>query len=189
MFYPADKPINCVTVLANGEYPYAFRSTITLDDSLAKYSKNNVLTYAHEMVHAVDQSYGATLPSPWMEGRAEYISRKVCDELKTSYNKYKAKYNWSFLTEEDKADFCRYYFESTNRETEYAVGYYFFKYLCDTYGEDVSVRIMENFFKAVPFIGADSIPNMSMETFRQCIEDATEPGVFQNFVRDVVDQK
>lgn len=35
------------------------------------------LTYAHEMTHAVDQSVGIGMCSCWMEGRAEYISRKM----------------------------------------------------------------------------------------------------------------
>lgn len=187
-YYPADAPINAVTVRVNGGYPVSYRSQIELDEPLAKFTNNNYFTYAHEMVHSVDQTLELEMPSAWMEGRAEYIAGKLCDQKRMPYSKYKAKYNWSFLSEEDKADFFRYYTESTNAETNYTVGYYFFKYLCDTYGEDVSAKIMANCFAAKEKLPSYSW-QMPMETFRQCVTDATEPDVFQNFVRDVVEKK
>lgn len=138
--------------------------------------------------NSVDQTLGLEMPGAWLEGRAEYIGGKLCQQKCMPYTKYKAKYNWSFLSEADKADFFRYYTESTNRETNYTVGYYFFKYLFDTYGEDVSAKIMANCFAAKEKLPSYSW-QMPMETFRQCVTDATEPDVFQNFVWDVVEKK
>ena len=119
-------------------------------------------------------------PQTWLEGRAEYISYKAAKEMKIRTSGYSKRYNWSFLSDEDKADFFRYYYESTNRETTYPVGYYFFCYLCDTYGEDVSAKITEN------IINARYNDYNRMEVFKECVTSATDPDVFQNFVRDVI---
>ena len=186
-YYPADMKINRVSVRADGGYPSSFRSVITLDQFLTKFNRGNILTFAHEMTHAVDQTLEIDLPSTWMEGRAEYISRKVCDTLRAPYQKYRQKHNWSFLSDEDKADFFRYYTSSTNRETEYPVGYYFFKYLCDTYGEDVSAKIMQNLFDAAGKLSGYEY-RMPNDVFKKCVTDATDPDVFQNFVRDVIEK-
>ena len=187
-YYPADREINHVAVHADGSYPTSSQSVITLDQYLTKYTGRNVLTFAHEMTHSVDQTLDIGLPSAWLEGRAEYISRKVCEAMRVSCDKYRPKYNWSFLSQEDRADFFRYYTESVNRETAYSVGYYFFRYLCDTYGEDVSAKIMQNLFEA-----AEKLPrytyNMPNDVFKKCVTDATDPDVFQNFIRDVVEKK
>ena len=194
-YYPADKEINHVTVRVSGEYPTSFESLITLDSGLAEYNEENVVSFAHEMTHAVDQTVGRDMPSTWMEGRAEYISRKVCDTMGIhpwSYEDYG--FNWSVLSEEDRADFFLYYTEHANNETYYSVGYFFFKYLCDTYGEDVSAKIMRNLFEAAEAQAESEtdtdygyqIPN---DVFKKCVTGATDPDVFQNFIRDVVEKK
>ena len=185
VYYPADEKINHMTVEVTGEYPTSFDSTITLDEACMNV-KEEILTYAHEMTHAVDQSLGIDLPSAWLEGRAEYISRKVCDVMGVDVWKYEDSFDWSFLSGEDRADFFRYYMESTNRETNYSVGYYFFKYLCDTYGEDVSAKIMQNIQEAAGRLG-DEEWSISADTFKKCVTDATDHDVFQNFVRDVME--
>ncbi len=188
VYWPEGEKINHITVRLNGRYPSSFESVIQLDDAFAKYNKRDIVSYAHEMVHAVDQTLGYGLPGCWLEGRAEYISRKVCDKMKAGYDKYKAKYNWKFLSDQDKKDFFRYYYESVNVETTYPVGYYFIKYLCDTYGENVTAKIMKNI--------ADEIKanenyrwSLPAEVFKKCVTGATDKNVFQNFVRDVVNKK
>lgn len=188
VYYPAEKEINHITVCANGEYPTSYESRITLDDELAVYTNENVVSFAHEMTHAVDQAFELNLPSTWMEGRAEYISRKVCDAMGVSCWEYDQACDWSFLSEEYRSDFFSYYTEHANNETYYTVGYYFFKYLCDTYGENVSAKIMQNLFDA-----AEELPvyewKLPNDVFKKCVTDATDPEVFQNFVRDVVERK
>ena len=186
-YYPADRKINPVTVRVTGEYPTSSDSLITLDDDLAVITNDNILTYAHEMTHAVDQSIGIGMCSCWMEGRAEYISRKICDSLGISYWKYEDQYDWSFLAEEYREDFFSYYTEHANNETYYSVGYYFFKYLCDTYGENVSADIMRNIWDAAAKQPENewNIPN---DVFKKCVTDATDPDVFRNFIRDVVEK-
>jgi ABC-type transport system substrate-binding protein len=152
------------------------------------FSRNNFIManakVANVTVHAIDYSIphmDELAPPAWWEGRAEYICLKVCKQLKLKNNNtYPARCNWSFLTPEDKADFYRYFYESTNRETAYPVGYYFVKYLCDTYGEEVLGKIMENISNAQPRTGR------KMEIFKECVTSVTDPDVFQNFVRDVV---
>ena len=109
VYWPEGQAISHITVRVNGRYPSSFDSVIQLDSAFAKYSKQNIESYAHEMVHAVDQTLGYSLPGCWLEGRAEYISRKVCDRMKAGYDKYKPKYNWKFLSDKDKADFFRFY--------------------------------------------------------------------------------
>ena len=152
----------------------------------------NQSVIAHEMVHAVDQqipniSDGTYAPSPWMEGRAEYIALMVNDGYAGD-----RRFDWSYLSEEDRADFFHYYYYSTNRFTEYDVGYEFFYYLCKTYGEDVSIEIMEG-IAALPevpdhFEDTEETIEARAQVFKQCVEAATEVGVFQNFVRDVIEK-
>ena len=182
VYYPANEEINHINVQVTGGYPMCFDSTIIIDE-MGINVKEEAYTYAHEMTHAVDQSLGMDLPSSWLEGRGEYIGRKVCDALGVDIWKYEDSFDWSFLSEEDRADFFRYYVESTNTETNYSVGYYFFKYLCDTYGEDVSAKIMQNLRNAVK----KDTWNVPAKVFKKCVTDATDPDVFQNFVRDVVE--
>ena len=188
IYYPSDMKINHITVRINGRYPSSFDSVIQLDNAFAKFDKRNIESYAHEMVHAVDQTLGYSLPSCWMEGRAEYISRKVCDRMKVSYTRYSPKYNWNCLTDSDKKDFFRYYFESVNTETTYPVGYYFIKYLCDTYGENVTARIMQNIAEEIKQ-HEDYRWTLPADVFKECVTRATDSDVFQNFVRDVVNRK
>lgn len=144
----------------------------------------------HETVHAVDGCIEQVIkvaPSAWMEGRAEYISRKACDLLGVDYWEYDDTFDWSFLSAEDKADFFYYYYFSTNRYTAYDVGYYFLRYLNETYGEDISAKIMANMAVLTEW---DSVQRSDANAvlFKQCVEAATEVGVFQNFVRDVIEK-
>ena len=188
VYWPEKLKINHITVRVNGRYPSSFDSVIQLDDFFAKFSKRDIVSFAHEMVHAVDQTLGYNLPGCWLEGRAEYISRKVCDRMKTGYDKYQSRYNWKFLSDRDKDDFFRYYYESVNVETTYPVGYYFIRYLCDTYGENITAQITQNI--------ADEIKanenyrwSLPADVFKSCVTRATDPDVFQHFVRDVINKK
>ena len=190
-YFPADAPIGQIIIDSTSSWsPVASEGNIHLpEDVVRDFSE---LTIAHEMVHAIDQKIAALAhnkyaPTPWYEGRAEYLSRLILNE-----NGAPNDFDWSFLSEEDKADFFHYYYYSTNRTTEYDVGHHFFYYLLQTYGENVSAKIMAN-IAALPEI--DPIVQVSDEKqeeyaqmFKQCIEAATEVGVFQNFVRDVIDK-
>ena len=185
-YYPAEAPINRITVSVTGEYPNAFNSIVLLDGSFAKYSDFNVLTYAHEMVHAVDQSMekiSGMFPSPWLEGRAEYISRLVCRRMGISCNEPSGTNGWRFLSAADREDFASYYLHSTNRTTTYTVGYWFLDYLCKTYGEDVPQRIMSQFLSR-EINGKTDLD----ELFLECVRTETDADVFQNFIRDVVEK-
>lgn len=183
-YYPKTEPINKIVIQADGSYPGAMDSVVYLDE----YGVENFdrVTIIHEMVHAIDQSI-ATIgiaPSPWMEGRAEYITYKLCDRLGIQYWHFHDSFDWSYLTAEDKADFFRYFYFNTDRQNPYPIGYIFMKYICRTYGEDVPARITSN-IAAVDY----RVYNQDEATaalFKKCVEDATEPGVFQNFVRDVI---
>ena len=187
-YYPTEWPVHQVTLIGNGRYPGSSGGVIDIDGLVIE--DFDILALTHEMVHAVDQSVacvGKVPPPAWSEGRAEYISRKACDALGVSYWDYKDTMDWSFLSAADKADFFHYYYFSTNQETSYTVGYYFFKYLCETYGEDVSARITANLAALTEYsnwAGDESCAPL----FKQCVEAATEPGVFQNFVRDVINR-
>ena len=184
-YFPQDVEILPVTVAITGQYPSTANRRIVLDDQYAVYDSSNMETFAHEMVHAVDHTLldGRIAPSPWMEGRAEYISRRVCVKAGYIADAYPGKYDWSFLSSEDREDFGRYYCESTNRNTTYPVGYYFFDYLCRTYGEDISVKIMN------ALAGKPADGNKDYRLFREAVESVTEEGVFQNFVRDVIEKE
>lgn len=187
-YYPAGAKLYPVVYQLNGQYTCAYTlnrpiSYVILDDKSLSVKKDGYV-YAHETVHAIDYSFPhmeELAPQTWWEGRAEYISLNLCKKLKLKNNNgYPKRYNWSFLTAEDKADFYRFFYESTSRETEYCVGYYFVKYLCDTYGEDILAKIMDNIIHAQPRIGQE------MEIFKECVTSVTDPDVFQNFVRDVI---
>jgi len=190
-YYPADAPISHVTVLVNGNYPSAFLSTIILDENHLTLDDTQCEDCAHEMVHAIDHSdmlMFNTLPASFYEGRAVYISEKVCERMNLSHVYYSG-FSWSFLSEEDKADFFNFFYDSTNTNTQYTVGYYFIKYLCQNYGENVTAQVIAN-------IRASGLENMSNITdslrksiFKDAVEAATETGVFQKFVQDVVEQE
>ena len=59
------------------------------------------------------------------------------------------------------------------------------KYIIKTYGEDVNAKVMENLANC----GYSSWERneTTAAVFKKCVEDATEAGVFQNFVRDVIE--
>ncbi|MBR5491476.1 MAG: S-layer homology domain-containing protein, partial [Oscillospiraceae bacterium] len=184
VYYPDGQPVSKVTILGDGSYPTAALSHITLDRNTIE--NNEQYTIVHEMVHAIDQSVSKVSdisPDAWMEGRAEYISEKARGKLNISYYNDYSSFDWSFLSEEYKADFFRYFYFHTDRQNIYPVGYIFVKYLCESYGEDVMVDIMAN-------IAASDVSGYKDEAtavaFKKAVEDATEIGVFQNFVRDVI---
>ncbi len=182
-YYPADGPVSQITVSLNGLYPSATGSEIFLDEYYEQYSKKNIETYAHEMVHAIDQSAGAfedIAPSSWTEGRAVYISEKVCKAMKAESQTRYSKKDLAFMTDEDKADFARFFCESGSRETAYVVGYLFVKYLCAQYGEDILARIEDN-INRTEYTYASNFT----ELFRECVTSVTDPDVFQNFIRDM----
>lgn len=187
--YPSSQSVKKVRVYIDGSYPGASMSTVWLDDQFYEYDENDVCTLSHEFVHAIDQGLRdwtggpGPVPSAWMEGRAEYISKDICAKLGVPYtsNDYSdgKDYNWSFLSEIDRTDFFHFYFHSTNRNTTYTVGYYFYDFLIDTYGSNVGARVMQN-IATLPYNGEREA------FFKQCVEAATEEGVFQRFVNDVI---
>ena len=188
-YYPTSAPIIKAILWGDGSYPHASVNIIRYEDL-------DTVTMAHEMIHIVDNSTVANqmvAPSAWMEGRAEHISRLVCEALEVpGYQGYSNHYgynihsDWSFLSEAQKEDFFYYYYFSVNRYTAYDVGYYFLCYLNRTYGEDVSARIMENIV-AVTGYDYHQDTEVNAALFKKCVEDATEVGVFQRFVCDVIE--
>ena len=184
-YFPQDTEILPVTVAITGAYPTTGYRHVELDDSFAAYDSNNMDTIVHEMVHAVDQTIEnwGLWPIPWLEGRAEYVTRKVCAKTGYRATPYEEEYDWSFLSSGDKEDFLRYFCESTNRHTTYPVGYYFCDYLCRTYGEDIMQAVMKALMERLQYTDGGN------EAFRNIIESVTEKGVFQSFVRDVVEKE
>ena len=188
-YIPQGSKLNKVSVIVSSNYPSVTGtdgglSVVMLDKGSIPFKKG-ATTDAHEFVHAVDWSFGIMrntfIPRAWVEGRAEWISAQVCKALKLSGgNPYPQKYNWSFLTAEDKEDFYRYYFENSNNEVIYPLGYFFIKYLCETYGADVNAKIMDN------ILHSNMNKDNAKEVFRECVTSVTDPDVFQNFVRDVI---
>ena len=182
-YFPVDYPIHKIYVYGDGTWPSAGGNTVYMSESIV--NGEDDLTFVHEFVHAVDYSVPAFLevtPGAWGEGRAEYISNKIFG----NDNIY-AGYDWSFLSEEDKADFFHYYYFSANRWTEYPVGTLFLMYLNDTYGENISARITANLAALSEWDNTQRSEANSV-LFKQCVENATEVGVFQNFVRDVIEK-
>lgn len=53
-YFPAEYPVQQVTLVGSGKYPSADRRVINIDESVIR--EFDVLTLTHEMVHAVDQS-------------------------------------------------------------------------------------------------------------------------------------
>ena len=184
--YPSAQPIKPVQVRLNGNYPMSFLSIIELDEVFFEYDEWDVSSLSHELTHAIDQGMKNCewLPSPWMEGRAELISMEVARAMGAPYTStnYPAgtKYNWAFMSAEDRADFFTYYTTSSNRTTEYVLGYYFYRFLMDTYGSNVGAKIMQN------VASASFTPETEDAVFKQCVEAATEKGVFHRFIDDVV---
>ena len=182
-YFPADYPIQKIYVYGDGTWPSAGNNIVYMDEAIVNGADD--LTFVHEFVHAADYSVPAFLevvPGTWAEGRAEYISNKLFgnDDIYSGYD-------WSFLSAEDKADFFRYYYFSANRWTEYPVGTLFLMYLNDTYGEDISARITAN-LAALTEWDSTQRSEANAVLFKKCVEDATEVGVFQNFVRDVINK-
>ncbi|MBE5810583.1 MAG: hypothetical protein E7318_06550 [Clostridiales bacterium] len=184
--YPTQQAIAPVQVRLNGGYPTSWQSIVELDQAFFEYDEWDVSILSHELTHAIDQGMKNCdyLPSPWMEGRAELISMAVTARMDAPYTSstYPAgtQYNWSFMSEADRADFFTYYTTSSNRTTEYVLGYYFYRFLMDTYGSNVGARIMQN------VATASFNPETANAVFKQCVEAATEKGVFQRFIDDVV---
>ncbi len=195
-YHPEDIEIQKLTITGNGYgtptssyVELTGGSEICLDDyTIAEFE---ITALVHEMTHAIDQSCTAftyVTPSTWKEGRAEYTTEKYLEHIGSSITVYhNPNYDWSFLTEADKADFFEYYCFGANRYTEYDVGYFFMKYLCDTYGDEVMAKITENLNKITDW-GESDFDRQDAKKFKTCVEDATEVGVFQNFVRDVVEK-
>lgn len=190
-YFPETAEIGQISIDSNASTNgWSGNGNISISESIITNFTESVI--AHEMVHAVDQQIPSIAsadyaPTPWMEGRADYIEAVVNEGVARE-----KKFDWSYLSKEDRADFFHYYYYSTNRFTEYDVGYAFFYYLCKTYGEDVSIEIMESLaaLPVVPehFEDTDETVEARAQLFKQCVEAATEVGVFQNFVRDVINK-
>ena len=184
-YFPTDYSVQKIWLYGDGTWPSAGGNTVYMSESIV--NGEDDLTFVHEFVHAVDYSVPAFLdvtPGTWGEGRAEYISNKMFGDD----NIYEG-YDWSFLSEADKADFFRYYYFSANRWTEYPVGALFLMYLNDTYGEDISGKIMANLAALTEWDYNNQRSEANAVIFKKCVEDATEVGVFQNFVRDVIEKQ
>ncbi len=189
-YFPADLPIGKTVFYGDGSYPRVELGSGTF------YIPANLLLEpvtqltAHELVHVVDTNIAVAdlvTPAAWLEGRAEYISYTAREELGFYSSEPDRISDWSFLTAADKADYFHYYYFNTNRVNMYAIGYEFLVYLNETYGEDVSGRIMGNLAALESYEDRQRSEANSL-LFKQCVEAATEVGVFQNFVRDVIEK-
>ena len=183
-YFPSELAVQKIYIFADGSWPSAAGDSVFLNEGIVR--GDDDLTLAHEFVHAVDENVPANLsvaPSAWWEGRAEYISNKLFGMGDTIYTGY----DWSYLSEEDKADFFQFYYFSTNRWTTYPVGTLFLRYLNETYGENISSEVMANLAALREW---DDMQHSEANAvlFKQCVEAATEVGVFQNFVRDVIEK-
>ena len=180
-YFPGISDTYQIYVLVNEKHPTCGGNIINIG---AETIKDTII---HEMVHAVDLSYplqsSGLSPSAWLEGRADYIGDKITGYRGERYPDF----DWSFISKEERADFFHYFYFSINRNTTYSVGYLFFKYLCDTYGEDVSLHISEN----IGAVTAEMMYGKSDEEkaliFKKCVTDATDETVFQDFVRNVIE--
>lgn len=189
-YYPTDAPVSHVTVLVNGKFPSASRSIINLSEDFLILDDMRCGNCAHEMIHAIDESdllMFNTLPASFYEGRAVYICEKVCERMNISYVPYSG-VDWSFLSEEDKADFFNYFYDSTNSYTQYTVGYYFIKYLCENYGENVTAQVIANIRASGLEKISDMTDSLRKSIFKEAVEAAAETGVFQKFVQDVIER-
>lgn len=185
VYFPVNVPVSKITVCGDG----SLRAKATKGFIFSN-KDTDIQTYAHEMVHAIDDYIEAShkvSPGAWMEGRAEYISMKVCEASGYKYTNQHIGRRWSSLSEEAKRDFARYYYFVNDEDTEYAMGYQFICYLNETYGEDISGKIMAN-IAALTEYDSTQRSEANFILFKQCVEDATEVGVFQNFVRDVIEK-
>lgn len=161
------------------------------NDQFAKYA------VIHEMIHGFDacmyyQHGGTTtVREAFNEGRAEYIGKAIAQRIGivNDYMNYPENYDWSFITEEQRNDFLSYYRTVDMHEgiRAYAVGYYFNKYLCDTYGENVLMRIFDNMLNNRIYWDVSEIKSSTVKMFKHYFEAATDENVFQNFVRDVIE--
>lgn len=187
-YFPPEIPLRPVSVAINGNYPFTMNARVDLDDYFITYDESNMVSISHEMIHAIDQTFEFydLCPGVWWEGRAEFVSRRVCDRLGYTYWEYEPEYDWSFLTEEDRNAFARYFCLFTNRETEYPVGYYFMDFLTRTYGADVLQRIDRNLIGTICSWETDEEEPYGQ--FLGVVTAETEPDVFRRFVREVVER-
>ena len=186
-YYPSSQPISKINIIADGSYPSAYRDTIKLDKVCVEtFEKKTII---HEAIHSIDMSIPSVeylAPTSWMEGRAEYISFKMCDKLGISYWNDYDNFDWSYLSEDNKADFFSYFYNNPDRQTPYAVGYHFVKYIMANYGESSPAKVMAGLAQIECEWDIDKAE--AAAHFKKCVEDATEVGVFQNFVRDVIEK-
>ena len=191
--YPEDGPVHPVKISVNGQYPTSFMCEINLDDLCLDFSESNVLAYAHEMTHALDQSItnytdslAQQLPSAWMEGRAEVISRQALDLLGVEYEPfYGENMSWDFLSQEEKENFAHFWFFSSNSETSYTVGYNFYRYLLERFGDTVGATVI----KKISEVSNAYIDEAACRMISDIIREATCETVFEDFVRDVVEKE
>lgn len=188
--YPEDGPVHKLTVSVNGQYPMSSQCIIDLDDLCVDFSESNVLAYAHEMTHALDQSIcnwtdtiAQAVPQTWMEGRAEIISRQVLDLLGVEYSPfYGEDMSWDFLSQEEKDDFARVWVNAENREMIYTVGYNFYRYLLDHFDNTFGAAVMKKMMEIPMTYSWETAQRMICDVIRK----ETCETVFEDFARDVI---
>lgn len=151
--------------------------------------------HLHEMTHfyeATQLHYGFRFEA-WSEGNAINLAKKTMDNLSVSYkdasgNDYIAlmyKTDFSFLTQDNRKNFEAYYLNATGWNAS-VTGYYFTKFLQDTYGSDVVYRILDKVYAAKIPTGYGRNSTYDKQ-FTDCIKAATSPNVFQLFVEYCVE--
>lgn len=193
-YFPKKQSVSKITLSLNGNYPTTSHSKINLDDYCTVMDESTKETIIHEMVHAIDQSIpfcasGCYDLSVWKEGRAEYITEQFFNAGKASSN-YPDDPDWSFISEDDRKDILNYMLFRQNRTSSYTVGYYFIKYLCEQYGDNVTAKIMADMAKIkMTDEKAMALTNEELRNlFSSCVIKETSKTVFEDFVRDVINR-
>ncbi|NLO09116.1 MAG: hypothetical protein GX129_04515 [Clostridiales bacterium] len=139
----------------------------------------------HELTHFYEGQlyhYGFSIQA-WTEGNSLTLSEKVMKSMNINTDDiYAFRRNVVPLIERNKQNFEDYYLTVSGDES-YIIGYYFTKYLNETYGDDTVYRILENVYKKnIPTNVAQS--SILDKQFADCIKAATSEDVFDRFVKE-----
>ena len=180
-----------VIKLPDSTTPAYSNAYITLDpSSLDLDNYEDYYIHMHKMAHFYEASqphYSFT--AAWSEGIAASLAEKAINNLGISHTDAKGydllakkfETDYSFLTEDNKNNFEAYYLNATDNNAT-IVGYQFTRFMQDFYGSDVVYRILQKVYAAN--IPTDKGRNSTYDKqFTDCIKAATNPDVFQLFIK------
>ena len=188
--------------IAENLYPYFLDSevppTIELnEDSCFLSEEENWYALSHEGTHALEYMDPVTFSvtsSPWHEGFAEMISLPITiARFPGRYNWYEDPgFDWSFLSEEARADFGHTFCLHLSHEMAYPVGYKFLTWLRDTYGVEAFAAFHEAVNSEMAPVWESNGGALWLgeeekaEIFIRCLKAVTSEDVFNRFVAEVV---